>query len=469
MRIGIVGAGATGTSVLDTLARLLPDGAAVTVFEGDRYFGPGRAYRPGSGAALVNLTAPKMSLRPDQPGHFQDWLPADHPEFVSRELYGRYLTELFTDAADRLGATLIGEYVVAIARVDGSYVVRTGQAAFTFDAVFLCVGAATPSDVYELAGTPGFVADPYPLDTMPSLSPEASVTVLGTGLSAVDAVLELIQRGHRGRLRMVSRSGYLPGVRDTRTKPVLRSTGAEVTKELSLLDLYRMVSGEFRAQKIPMTELWQEFQSGEDPAARLRRQYGQVLAGAPALPVFLAVAGHLLEHQAWRLFGDETRAVFLRDWHGLVATLCAPMPARTARRLVGLLDDGLLRVSAGLTGIHAHHNGYTVSTGQGDFETSYVVNTIRPNPVPLPGRAAELIGSLLAGELADTHPLGGLRLDAETATALDGTGMPSPGLYVLGELAIGELYVETTVLTAITHRVGQAVHHLLGRSSKGAA
>ncbi|TDD59256.1 hypothetical protein E1263_15905 [Kribbella antibiotica] len=460
VRVGIIGAGAAGTSVLDTLT---PDRVDVTVFDGGPGFGPGRAYRPGSTAALVNLPASKMSLRPENPRHFADWLGEGQPEFVSRELYGDYLTEVFEKAAGRTAATTISEDVVAIERHADGYVVFTERARFAFDAIFLCVGNAGPADVYNLSGTAAFVPDPYPLSEL-TLPTEASVTVVGAGLSAVDAVLELERRGHKGRIRVVSRSGYLPGVRDTASTVVLqRADGGRVkglAGSLRLLDLHRILAEEFVAQGIQLADLWREFRADERPAERLRRQLQQVQAGDPALPTFLTVAGLLLESQAWQLFDDTTRTVFLQRWHGLVSTLCAPMPVATAERLVALLDTGLLRISGGLTAIRPHHSGYTVTTTQGDFETSYVVNTVRPQPVHLPRRAADLLTSLTAAGLVTSHPLGGLRLDVETCAA-------APGLYVLGELAGGELYVETTVLTAITHRVRQAVHHLLGGLPKG--
>ncbi|RWE18716.1 MAG: FAD-dependent oxidoreductase, partial [Mesorhizobium sp.] len=43
-----------------------------------------------------------------------------------------------------------------------------------------------------------------------ALDPEATVLVLGTGLSMVDAFLSLEQRGHRGEIIAVSRRGLLP-------------------------------------------------------------------------------------------------------------------------------------------------------------------------------------------------------------------------------------------------------------------
>lgn len=87
-----------------------------------------------------------------------------------------------------------------------------------FDYAVLCVGGDSPKDVYGLTGTPGFIAEPYPLSgTLAELGENDHVAVIGSGLTAVDIVLSLAARGHRGPISLMSRRGVLPGVRQRPT------------------------------------------------------------------------------------------------------------------------------------------------------------------------------------------------------------------------------------------------------------
>ncbi len=139
MRVGVIGCGAAGTSVLDALVRI-HDGRRpieVTVFEADKQFGAGRAYQADSEAALVNQPARHMSLRIHQPDHFLRWLddqkfvrPDDPDFYVARSLFGRYLEDSFRRTAlagvDRNIRTLTcGRRVVGLRRAETEFAVRT--------------------------------------------------------------------------------------------------------------------------------------------------------------------------------------------------------------------------------------------------------------------------------------------------------------------------------------------------------
>jgi uncharacterized NAD(P)/FAD-binding protein YdhS len=337
-----------------------------------------------------------------------------------------------------------------------------------FDVVFLCVGSAEPDDLYGLAGTPGFIADPYPLDALrDEVDERSSVAVLGSGLSAVDTAMRLAERGHHGPITLVSRSGYLPAVRSsTALTTALRATRhgdlarlAARRGHLSVRDLWRVISREFRAQGIPVRTIAREFRRDEPPASRLRRQRHEAIVGNRAHALLLDVAGVLVK-DAWRRFDDASRAEFVRDWHSLVAGLCAPMPIPSATALCGLVSSGRLRLRGGLQKVTSTEAGFTVDTETEQFTADTVINTIRPYTAAIPSRASEIVGSLLNSGLAVPHPHGGVGITPETLRLVDRTGKPVPGLYALGELTTGELYLETTIIGAIARRAQQAVAHV---------
>ncbi len=57
---------------------------------------------------------------------------------------------------------------------------------------------------------PLYRPDPWAPDALEGLDPDAPVLLIGTGLTMVDMVVSLLDRGHRGRIHALSRRGLLP-------------------------------------------------------------------------------------------------------------------------------------------------------------------------------------------------------------------------------------------------------------------
>ena len=110
--IAVIGAGFSGTMTAIQLLAALPPDRPVLLCERAGTFGRGLAYATANAEHLLNLRASNMSAYPDRPQHFEDWLAQtdfDETEcigiratpagtFAARGLYGRYLSEILTDA-----------------------------------------------------------------------------------------------------------------------------------------------------------------------------------------------------------------------------------------------------------------------------------------------------------------------------------------------------------------------------------
>lgn len=493
MRIAIVGGGATGTSVLASLVRHHrgPGRISVTVFEMDERPGPGRAFAPGSRTATLNQPAGGITLRPDEPEHFLDWLArragpaAGHPAgytadpdaFLPRETFGRYLESAFRAALSRgpdrgVHAGLVTDQVMSLDRGGGRFGVRTATGTrHTFDAVFLCTGSSAPTDVYGLSGHANFTADPYPLRPMSQRIPsDASVAVLGTGLSAADAVLELAIRGHQGPLRMYSRSGLLPDVRNHGTKSQLaldwpRAVQEAITRHgrLRLRDIYDLVVREMAAHSLPASLLHQEFDRNEHVHDRLARHLGAAQRGDAWHALRNEIVMAVLEGEGvWDHVDTVTRRA-LRRWHAVFLSACAPLPLPSAGTLDSLIARRQLSVEAGIHDVTPRRDGpgFVIRTRTSQQTADHVVNTIRPHTVPTPDRIAAAVASLLANRLAAADPLGGLRIAPETNELIAPSGDVTRHLYAFGQLAFGECYFASSSLHMITRRVERTVRLLL--------
>jgi uncharacterized NAD(P)/FAD-binding protein YdhS len=220
MVVTIVGGGASGVLAA---AQLLLRGAEVTLLEPSAELGRGMAYSTKCPLHLLNVRAVNMSAFPDDREHFLRWLERTRAgqystcSFAPRSLYGEYI-RCVLDEALRAGR---GKFRHVSTRAVGARI-RTGNVAVETessdvlygDAVILATGnaapAAWPGLSPEIASSGRFFDIAWMEGAFETSDRQAPVLLLGSGLTAVDALLALRHRGHRGKVYMVSRRGLLP-------------------------------------------------------------------------------------------------------------------------------------------------------------------------------------------------------------------------------------------------------------------
>ena len=223
MRIAIVGSGFSGVAVAWQLLGRLRPGSAITLINGSGRFARGLAYGTQSADHLLNVPAARMSLAPAQPEHFVQWLRSRAPdtppvhghEFVSRRLYGDYLqATLEQQAAEHPGVALQQRVATVTTCAPETAAWRLSFAdgsADAFDAVVLAIGHLPPRAPHpDLAGLPGYAADPWDDAALQGLSAEAPLALIGSGLTMLDVLISLRARGHVGPVLALSRRGLLP-------------------------------------------------------------------------------------------------------------------------------------------------------------------------------------------------------------------------------------------------------------------
>jgi uncharacterized NAD(P)/FAD-binding protein YdhS len=220
--IAVIGAGFSGTM---TALHLLKRGesAGLLLCERGQSFARGLAYSTDRADHLLNVRATNMSAFPDQPGHFTTWLEnvlasqaADLKQhiqetaagtFVSRDLYGRYLSNLL-DSTIESGTsqklTLVREEVVDLEQVPEGYrLVLANGANHTVAGAVLAIGNLVPNQ-----GNRGsYIANPWNVPLAEDLAPDQPVVIIGTGLTMIDLALHLRSTGFRGPVIAISRRG----------------------------------------------------------------------------------------------------------------------------------------------------------------------------------------------------------------------------------------------------------------------
>ncbi|MDX2266292.1 MAG: FAD/NAD(P)-binding protein [Hyphomicrobiales bacterium] len=234
--VAIVGCGLSGVlTAIHLLAGQDKSLLRLYLIEKREHFGLGAAYSTDNPGHLLNVRASNMSVFPDQPDHFLEWL-REHPEidcptpcmFVPRKVFGAYLQSILRRLAYGPAAAnnlfLVADEAVRVAPRDGGYSVRLAMGKdIDVDAVVLATGNLPPEPPATPDGgffsTRHFVADPWSANALDFVRPADSVLLLGTGLTMVDLAISLSARGHLGRIVALSRRGLLPRRHDEEMKP----------------------------------------------------------------------------------------------------------------------------------------------------------------------------------------------------------------------------------------------------------
>lgn len=462
MRVAVVGVGASGLATALAITDQGPGSLDLTLFD-QQFKDPDRsargfAYQADRSGPLLNAPMSMMSIRPDDDQDFARWVRRTgrcNGVFTSRSVFGDYLSDCL-DSLKRQWVARPGTLhcvpsnATAVSRsVNGRFSVATAMAHFDgFDAVFLCVGWNERS-----AAADGCVPA-YPLDETILRAMSAShVGVIGTGLGAVDVARGLLSSGYRGTITLASRRGLLPGPRIAkRISP--RILTRERLHGFGALDLgagLGLVEREAQEQGISL-ETPRRFLRGEvGPRESLRID----VETQDWRALFVALCDEVMA-DAWHLFDDASRRVFLRWLHPYFQSWCNPMPPSTARMLASAMDSGQLIVGRGLR-IASSQRMMFMNGEVRDVDV--VVSARRSSSESVANMDDAVVQSLLNGGLAMRDVFGGLRVNYGTWRIIAPGGAHLP-IYAIGSLAQGARYY-VNALDSIVRTIPEAVNDAL--------
>ena len=218
----IVGGGLSGSLALIELLRTHAHPISVVLLEENphRLF-KGKAYSAEVPEQILNVPADHMSAYADQPLHLVEWLKArghayEPGDFIPRQLFGRYLGETVHEA---LGAHPQHRVQFVLERLEGievsgdEYVARTASHELRAKHLWIATGNFSPADLsadLAVVRHPNYMGDPWRGAGLRLIPRDASVLLVGTGLTMVDQVLALQAQGHRGSIYALSRRGFYP-------------------------------------------------------------------------------------------------------------------------------------------------------------------------------------------------------------------------------------------------------------------
>ena len=431
-RIAIIGAGVSGSLTAVHLTRLAPADVHVTLFERADRQARGVAYDTREPGHLLNVRAANMSAFADEPHDFESWIDANpglygeiqrtaSGDFVSREIYGRYLEDILRSAClDEAGSCIAvrqAEIVSMVRAPAGFFLTDARGGRDRFDEVVLAMG-----NVGDAVGESGPVfRNPWTPHAVRGLDPDRPVLILGTGLTMIDTVIALRRQGFPGRILAMSRRGLLPHPHaPARAEPLPPFTAGETSRISHLL-------------------------------RRLRREARAVVAAGGC---WRSVVDALrpVTQALWQGLDTQAQARFLRHartfWDIHRHRIAPPVAGAIADEVRG----GGLRIMPGrIQSVQREIGGGGVSVayrprGGGTQKAISVQRLILATGVPDLSRSQDsLVKALIGDGLVRLDPLG-LGVDVtRTLGVRNGQGRREPGLWALGPMVRGVFWECTAV------------------------
>lgn len=467
--LAIVGGGACGLAVFTQMIDRAKQGLnvhSITIVEKSKGIGPGLAYSEACRGAILNMPADAMGLNTNNPLHFSEWMAATYPGltkavFPPRRQYGEYLSQLMISAvkeAEQLGVLLrvINDEALDVCQVDqGFELLLANGAKLRAHNVVLAIGNFPGATHPGLTGTPGYMSCPWPNSRLRDIPPEASVSILGSRLTAVDTAIFLAENGHRGSINFVSRSAQLPKVQGRNIpfarRYVLQSLARDV-EESADGAFVKVVQGIQKEIERTMTVDWNKVATDHEPLPELISDIANAESGATPWQAILKSTASSVERY-WNCFSSEDKKTFFKYFLSPWATYRAPMPLENAYKILALMESGQLQV---LQGEEVRWNGskFVVSTEGTEVQSQFLIEAIGqefdPYRVDSP-----LLHRLLSSGLLKSHPAGGVEVDFSSLAA-------AKGIHVIGEMTRGVHFFTNSIDRNIAH-AARIADHLTGQ------
>jgi len=491
-KLTIVGMGACGVAAFaEAVTRLCYDpgeGWMIHLIERDDVLARGLAFGTDQPGHLLNTESRLMGLYDKEPGHFRTWLEArraaagtpldpDGVEYPQRREYRIYMREVLDrtlDQARTAGIEVQTHHQEAVS-IEGDHDAATvgfsDGSTIATDIVLLTIGTPDPDRFGTLNGTPGYFDSPYPAHRMTEqIDRDQPVVVLGSGLSAIDAVMTLLDADHRGHIHLISKEGMLPRVEIPAPETgyerryltlanvhrLIRERGAA----FSVVDLFRLFRLEAEAAAGRPIDWKAEDRFDGDAEAALLHDIAAAEAEDEPFQRILTAARH--ESTAiWNLLRPADQKRF-GQWlapHFAAARFVTPMI--NARRIADAMTRGLLSVRGRVDETVASTTGpgFVVRFENGDTLEAPIVVNATGQATTLHEMKETLVKDLLAKNWLQPHPVGGAIAHRATCRIISAS-RDAPRLYALGQLLNGELR-DTNAVWFNVECAGRAIDDIL--------
>ena len=220
----IIGSGYSAAALLLHLEARGAPMHSVTVI-GPQALGAGQAFGCVNDDFRLNVRAELMQVWPDDPGHFANWAAmniagdreadTDVGAFYRRRDFAYYIAGEIRARPALASLPHINASTVKIHASGDSWAIELDDGSAT-SASRIVLATGNPPPVWpfreQIADSPSLVRVPWRGDWPENIKSDARIVVIGSGLTALDAIHTLRHCQHHGRITLVAPDGLLPPV-----------------------------------------------------------------------------------------------------------------------------------------------------------------------------------------------------------------------------------------------------------------
>jgi uncharacterized NAD(P)/FAD-binding protein YdhS len=441
--IGVIGGGFSGTMTAIQLIRNADEPFSIFIVSEKQDLNRGIAYNSYSDHHILNVITKKMSAFPDQPDHFLEWVMAKDiyknldrtllsNSFLSRNLYGDYLCDLWREAlleAEEKNIQIVEiNDTVASLKNDEQRISLSFQRAQNVEVDFcvIATGNQIPknprinnSSFYQSSN---YFQNPWTKDTVVNVKTELPILIVGNGLTMVDTIIGLKEQNFKGEIYSISPNGFniLPH----------RHTGMQYTAHLD--EIY---------DGIPLDKL-----------VRVLNKHIKIVRnfGVSAEPIIDALRP--LSHKIWRGLSKDEKAKFMSRLRHLFGVARHRIPLHIYDKIQKLRIDGKLYIQSGNLISIVEDNGVIEVTyydkklhASKTIQVSRVINCTGPE-TDLSKMENNFISQCIQEGLFSQDELKlGLKTNVENFKLISKEGKELQSIYTLGSNLKGELWETTAV------------------------
>jgi uncharacterized NAD(P)/FAD-binding protein YdhS len=493
VNITIIGGGACGISAFIELfiqfrIAKLHQKISITIIEENREVGKGLAFGTKQPGHILNTQADLMGIHFTEPAHFSEWLQEHDAHvgdevvdnqgevnaFTTRRLYGDYLKEQFDHyfklaQKEGMAVEVIRACATAVEETKDGYTVRFSDGKLhTCTYLVLAPGTPVANNYPDLDKKPRYFGSPWPSAPILQIPKDADVGILGSSLSAIDAVMTLTDNQHQGKITMYSLDGLLPRVQSD--KP-----GKYQCKILTITNLHKIQRKQLRNPTVK--EMFRLFiqeaehyngkkidwdatdRTGESAEQLLKNDIAIARKGGDAL-MNIPLALRYESSEMWKMLDEEEKLKFKKWLGNQWNTNRHCMPLVNAERIEKLFSDNRLQIHADLTDVqHDAQSGKFILTHNGKTTSQeYLINATGPASA-VKDMKSELIRNMSQTGLLESEKAGGIKIHTETMQVIR-KGKTCHNLYALGHITNG-LLLDVNAVWFNVKTIGNLSRHLL--------
>lgn len=465
----------------------------ITVVEKLKEFGPGNAYVDDLESNILNTKSEFITAIPDRPGHFYEWLTlnrdvwskyypnltVDKSTYAPRSLFGLYMRDTFSDVcviAESVGVKVVrvNSEAMDIKKTKGGNVITvylSNGRSLSANKVILACGTQSRS-AFGPPYSHSIINNPYPTSKLRNeIDKYDDVAIVGARLSAIDAVISLMESGHKGKISIHSRSGFFPYVRGTqgryKNKYLNRSfilKNYEVITLSDLVCLYRMEHNnylyenpEVANETVPVPyepiDNLEGFIENEIEKSFSPRAWQAILYDTNSSIDLI-----------WDRLVDSDKRDFFDLFYSKAISLRVSIPRENAYKILSYMKSGRVDFVSGKQFINVEDNKVNISVDGVSRVYDKAIYAVG-SPRKISETDSLLLKNMLSGGLIREHEHGGIDVSSDSYGVFSSDGHISNDIYAVGEITSGK-FLFTSAMDIIVRHAGNCASHIAENYSK---